>query len=213
MISHELKCIFIHIPGTGGSSIERFLVGRDWYDIDPDTKHISLKQAKLLYANYWDSYFKFTWVRHPLKRLMSLTRFPDAYFGMSYIPQENFDKNLAEVFLSRIAYANNIFIETKNPTSDDIINSYPKSIYHSYVSDELDFVGRLEYMQLDFRILLNLLGLRNHKSFINERLDLIHINTPVSSHRTLRDACPEAIDYVYKILEFDYINYQYQRFI
>jgi len=66
MISHEHKCIFIHIPHTGGSSIEVALVGKNWIDVDQKTKHLDWKEAKALYSEYWDSYFKFSVVRNPL---------------------------------------------------------------------------------------------------------------------------------------------------
>lgn len=72
MISHELKTIFIHIPNTGGTSVETALVGSDWWNIDPQTKHIDWREAKELYADYWASYLKFTIVRDPWDWLVSL---------------------------------------------------------------------------------------------------------------------------------------------
>ena len=75
MISHELKCIFIHIPRTGGSIIEKLLVGQDWWIFDKKTKHLIASQAKKLYSEYWNDYFKFSFVRDPYSRMLSLTTF------------------------------------------------------------------------------------------------------------------------------------------
>jgi len=75
MISHELKCIFIHIPRTAGSSIERALINDDWWNVDRKTKHLIANQAKKLYSEYWNDYFKFSFVRDPYSRMLSLTTF------------------------------------------------------------------------------------------------------------------------------------------
>ena len=72
MISHELKTIFIHIPRTGGTSIETALVGNNWWKIEPATKHIDWCEAKKFYANYWNDYLKFSVVRNPWDWLVSL---------------------------------------------------------------------------------------------------------------------------------------------
>ncbi|MDH3378911.1 MAG: sulfotransferase family protein, partial [Gammaproteobacteria bacterium] len=72
MISHKLKIIFIHVPRTAGTSIEMALIGKDWWDVDPDTKHIDWVKAKEVYAEYWDKYLKFSVVRNPWDWLASL---------------------------------------------------------------------------------------------------------------------------------------------
>jgi hypothetical protein len=46
MISHEHKCIFVHISRTGGSSIERTIFKKDWWLIDPATKHLTASKTK-----------------------------------------------------------------------------------------------------------------------------------------------------------------------
>ncbi len=73
MIDHNRKLIFIHIPRTAGTSIEAALVGNDWWLIDPQSKHISASQARDLYGeDIWESYTKFTVVRNPWDRVVSM---------------------------------------------------------------------------------------------------------------------------------------------
>jgi len=72
MISHEYKCIFIHVPHTAGTAIEVTLVGKNWFDVDPKTKHLDWKDTKSIYSKYWDSYFKFSVVRNPFDWTVAL---------------------------------------------------------------------------------------------------------------------------------------------
>ena len=74
MINHQLKCIFIHIPRTAGSSLstainkgqrrEKGLIegpihfGKNWV-------------VKEYGESLWDEYFKFSFVRNPWDRLLS----------------------------------------------------------------------------------------------------------------------------------------------
>jgi chondroitin 4-sulfotransferase 11 len=72
MIYHKHKIIFIHIPRTGGSSIETAFVGTDWFYKDNKTKHMMASETKKLYKDYWDEYNKISIVRNPYDRAISL---------------------------------------------------------------------------------------------------------------------------------------------
>lgn len=78
MIEHNYKFIFVHIPRTGGSSIEtafRFgmdrLNGSYTFSAFPE-KHIPPATYKAKYFASWRNYFKFTIVRNPWDRAVSL---------------------------------------------------------------------------------------------------------------------------------------------
>ena len=73
MISHKYKCIFIHIPKTGGMAVESFLTERD-----PDANirvgnryHNNWHKYKKYFKKEWDEYFKFSVVRNPWARIVS----------------------------------------------------------------------------------------------------------------------------------------------
>ena len=72
MISHKHKFIFIHIPKTGGTSIERRFVpfaGHDEHEVS--YKHDSAIQMKQKFSQEWKDYFKFSIVRNPWDWLVS----------------------------------------------------------------------------------------------------------------------------------------------
>jgi chondroitin 4-sulfotransferase 11 len=65
MINHQYRCIFIHIPKTGGKSVQKFF-GTNWQD----HKDIS-RYAEELKPQIFTSYYKFAVVRNPWDRLVS----------------------------------------------------------------------------------------------------------------------------------------------
>jgi hypothetical protein len=85
MISHKHKCIFLHIPKTGGGSVEK-LFTRSHLPCAPITtvlgfterRHTNPDQLFELNPNLseiWDTYRKFTFVRNPWDRLWSYWQF------------------------------------------------------------------------------------------------------------------------------------------
>jgi hypothetical protein len=66
----DLKCIFVHIPKTGGISICTTLFG----SFDP--RHTSISDYQIIFSRQeFDHYFKFAFVRNPWERLYSAYRF------------------------------------------------------------------------------------------------------------------------------------------
>ena len=83
MVSHRHKFVFCHIPRTGGTSftehIRRYCAKRS--DLGKESgefiavSHMPLWRMKALYFKQrddWDDYFKFTVVRNPYDRMVSL---------------------------------------------------------------------------------------------------------------------------------------------
>jgi chondroitin 4-sulfotransferase 11 len=68
MINRRHKCIFVHIPKNGGTSIKKLL------DITSDKKYYHRPATKLkeIYKKEWGDYFKFGVVRNPWDRVVSI---------------------------------------------------------------------------------------------------------------------------------------------
>jgi hypothetical protein len=89
MISHQHKCIFIHIPKCAGTTIKYMLFPNekvDWQQADYDKVHgwcpkrkffmqhataQQLLETELISEDIWTSYYKFTFVRNPWDRAVS----------------------------------------------------------------------------------------------------------------------------------------------
>nr|WP_321452382.1 sulfotransferase family 2 domain-containing protein [uncultured Carboxylicivirga sp.] len=69
MISHKYKCIFIHLPKTGGESITSFFDDND----RNIAKHANALQIReYVGEKIWNEYFKFTIVRNPYEQAVSM---------------------------------------------------------------------------------------------------------------------------------------------
>ena len=146
MISHEHKCIFIHIPRTGGTSVEMWL-GGDKYLTPPPEVHIIASHAKRLYSQYWDSYFKFSIVRHPVDRVLSTLAFSDE-FGIT--------RTGGKIDFSKYLRLFNIAPAGKPPVITEYDYRYnapppptpgrysPHTVYGNILDEPLDFIGRTE---------------------------------------------------------------------
>lgn len=140
MIDHQRRLIFIHIARTGGTSIEAACVGQDWWNIQSQTKHLSAHQSRLLYGeDVWRSYFKFTVVRNPWDRAISLW-FRRAW---SASPRQRPIEDL-EAFLLQL-----------RPHKHEKYNSLH---FHEIINDDVDCILRYESLQIDFSSMLESLG-------------------------------------------------------
>ena len=166
MISYELKCIFIHIPKCGGSSIERTLWPRPedrneanlyWGFISKyrnkyqtgGLQHLLASQVREeVGATIFETFYKFAFVRNPWDRVVSqfayMQQRPDLmdYIGMS--PGTEFKAYLE-------------LIQQK-----EHVQWMPQ---HKFLLDEdgtllVDQIGRLESFETDFLSILAKLQLK-----------------------------------------------------
>ena len=151
MISHNLRCILIHIPKTGGSSITRVLdptvqVGGDGrqfgYDegsmaqtnVYLEDKHVSATYLKQKYPHIFDKYFKFALVRNPWSHIVA-------------------------------QYEWHTFIKTFTGRFDQYVSIY--RLYQYSMLDQLtvnghlavDYIGRFEQLQESFDYVCEQLGI------------------------------------------------------
>ena len=157
MISHEFRFIFIHIPRTGGSSIEHALAGRDWWEIDGTTKHLTASQARIIYADYWDDYFKFAFVRNPAERMLSCMKF-GGVFTIGCQPGCTFADFLRGYQRRFGAPVTQEFDHRFHPTYRSKL-AMPHAVYRNMLDEDIDFIGKFETLNDDFRTLAQKLEL------------------------------------------------------
>lgn len=164
-VSKENKFVFIHIPKTAGTSIEKCLLDNNLINVGPRWLQgkISKKEyEKAKYSNQywhhlnsqevrsiigkeqWSNYFKFAFVRNPWDRAVSF------YF---YVKQStknpnslSFGKTYPETFAD--------WVEKRNLPSDQ---------YSKIVNDKgkvmIDFVGKFENLEDDFETISSKLNM------------------------------------------------------
>jgi hypothetical protein len=162
MISHHHKCVFVHIPKNAGQSIEHVfldLLGLTWETRAPlllrHNDRPELGPAKLAHLKWWeyvdhkymtqaqfDEYFKFTFVRNPWSRVVSMYK----YFG--------FHRNTT--FKDFVMKDFQTGISSKFPWFTCAQSEF---ICDGHDCLKVDFVGRVENLQGDFEHVCLKLGL------------------------------------------------------
>ena len=191
MINHELKCVFIHIPRTAGSSVSTALSQRIYEGqrfqyasrcIGESKKiHFSVSQShKLLGEHKWNDYFKFSFVRNPWDRLVS-------QYMWRCSKKEIDVKNRS--FKEWVVWRwNNWLSWLEKPRKvirgNPVLGHKDKAVVLSKAFDEIydeennkiqvDFVGRFENLRADFNIICEKLN-------IDKNIIMPH------KHKTLRE--------------------------
>jgi hypothetical protein len=156
MVSHEYRCIFVHIPRCAGTSIENWIVGDDWWNIQRETKHLIASQARKIYSDVWDRYYKFAFVRHPVERMISCLNF-DRYFGLSYSRKKGISfSGYHELFGNEIVLEHDYRFWKR----ETLIAPHHRTgtVYGNILDEQLDFVGRVENIAEDAKIVARAIG-------------------------------------------------------
>jgi hypothetical protein len=163
MISHQHRCVFVHIPKVAGQSIERVFLGLQgltWearapllLRFNPDPTFGPERLAHLTAVEYvscghlekatFQPYFKFSFIRNPFERLVSEYRWRGLARSMSF---RNF---VTHYFPRPHAYAD---------SSRHVLPQYD-FLYDSGGRLLMDFVGRFENLQQDFDCVCQRLGI------------------------------------------------------
>jgi len=161
MINHKHKYIFIHIPKCAGSSVEYVLdkqAYKDWNsNWDKNNKiwkqHATADQYKQLYCPNYDQYFSFTFVRNPWDRAVSdylwikkELKIEDSFKSYLLLTGDFDTPRLSYPNLNRSGRGDHII-----PQTDFILNSNDKQ--------QVNFVGRFENIQQDFKNVCNKIGI------------------------------------------------------
>lgn len=152
--SDSHKFIFIAIPKTGSGSIQKYLEKfgnrsrRVWYE-----NHATIAQIKeKLGEDRWNNYFKFTFVRNPWDRAVSLFYWKKGYRDFIDFEQWN------------------------TRTSHD-------TLYHKFILDEndeicVDFIGRFENLEADFKTVCEKIGIPAPNKLTRENTQSVKSRKP-----------------------------------
>jgi hypothetical protein len=197
MISHKLKCIFVHIPKTAGSSIELALMrssgefqrlSLDDFAIDNvpphafgyngtnpwDIKHVPPRYLKDVYRDY----AKFCFVRNPWDLVVS------CYFWWTQQAKMPF-RQLQGKLLEQIGFSN-FALSFYTDYINEIFHCGLGQCYWLLENDNkticVNHIGRFENLQADFDAICQAIGL--------ESTSLSMTNT--SQHKPFREYYDEA---------------------
>tara|TARA_Y100000310_G_scaffold344865_1_gene460102 strand:- start:2178 stop:2738 length:561 start_codon:yes stop_codon:yes gene_type:complete len=184
MITSELECIFVHIPRTGGSSIEislgkglGTLSGNNTLGTFKD-KHWSSRRYKKNNPSEWSRFFKFTFVRNPWDKAVSTYEWLRMH---KKHPQHTTDGFKDWLFSVKA-------------------NSNSCRAQSWWLHDDLNFMGRYENFHDDWTYVSNLIGCS---------AKLPHINKTIRRLEDYHD--DETIEFISKLYknDIDLLGYEY----
>lgn len=145
------KCIFVHIPKTGGISISESLFG------NAGGVHTTIKKYKTIFPQKtFDEYFKFTFVRNPWDRVVS------AFFYLKAGGMHDDDANWAKKHLADFSSFEAFIKGWLNEENIFLGIHFIPQVY--FLKDDdgkipIDFIGRFENIESDFRTICKKLSL------------------------------------------------------
>lgn len=177
MISYKYKCIFIHITKCGGTTIDcvfrnKFFGHGKAIQYKNGTPHLNdntIGSGPITQyndsANFFDEFFKFTFVRNPWDRIVSF------YF---YHKQRNFDYyDFNKISFKKFTLN---YLYTQPMQTPLNINQCIDWITDENGNILIDFIGKFENFQEDFNIICDKIGI--------PRQELPHKNKSKHKHYT-----------------------------
>ena len=151
----RLRCIFIHVPKTAGTSIADAL-------FKTDTRHIPAVRYRAWDRRRFDSYFKFCVVRNPFDRLYSAYMYLRPHVGKRQYPDYAWASDNLAGFDSFEAFVLALREGGVRRRIMSYIHFRPQHhwVRLPWVSDcAMDKVGRYETLADDYREILGRLGM------------------------------------------------------
>lgn len=165
-INRKHKLLFIHIPKNGGTSIEKFfnMMNKDsFYGTNSITESGILYSPQHLIPNLiekylgkdiYNTYFKFSFVRNPYDRVKS------EFFWRQRIGDINIDTDFKK-------WVFNFYSKIDN---DHKLPQY-KYIFNDNGDKVVDFLGRVENMNIDFTKLLDTINYPKKEPLLKENIN------------------------------------------
>jgi len=202
-ISHKHKAIFVHIPKTAGTSIERAMGikeldresyrHRDEFVIDGVKYALQHYTAEMLMQEeairpHWKPYYKFAFVRHPYTRVLS------EYFWVKGKKNQGleFDRQDFKDYLK--SYYVNLNTDHKL--------SQTQYLYSSSGILLVDRVFKFEQIKASFNVLSNRLKLKS-------KLEHAQKSSNSASYTSKLDGDDK--DFIYELYRDDFENFNYKK--
>lgn len=167
----KYKCIFIHVPKVAGSSIERVIYQTDRWLVGhvKASDYVKLDRAK------FESYFSFGFVRNPYDRVVS------AYHYLKNDSPDPLDIKWGKLNIRDLEFKEFVLKLQDDEFRQNILRKNHFYFQNKYLCDEnmnilVNFVGKFEQLNSDFKKILNIL---------NRKDSLVHVNK--SKHCDYKD--------------------------
>jgi hypothetical protein len=148
VILRDHKVIFIHVPKCAGTTVTVSICGTDWDEVDPATKHFTARETRRRYGrDLWDSSFRFSVVRNPLDRMVSL-------FVMLHLVKPELE---FEPFIRQVCSPQGLWL-VKGRQSVAMHRTACQYLCDEDGSLMVDFVARQENMAEDFEEIIRRSG-------------------------------------------------------
>lgn len=172
IISDKLKLIYVRIPKTGSTSLEKFIIENDpdciasgYFEGPPYGHHTAKEMRDYVGEERWKSYFKFTVIREPI------AWFKSRYFDQcQYHLYDQLELKLITDPSYKLAYPEN---DTLNV--DHVIKGWiffkeygERPLQSTYIDDQLDYIGKLEEIDSVIAMLKNKYGFTNDLPNLNQ---------------------------------------------
>ena len=142
--SYENNYIYFHIPKCAGTSISSNL--KEYYNGKNKHKHGGAKLAKeFFFKKKWNSFFKFSFVRNPYDRMVS---------WYEHLIRNKFLINKKVSFKDFLKDYDSYYREDKRNVS------FKENQYDFILADEMQFIGRFENLENDWKKLLKILNFK-----------------------------------------------------
>lgn len=152
----DKKIIFVHIPKAAGRSVQNGLLGGH------SVSHCSLNMYRIILGDcFFNSCYKFSFVRNPFDRLLSAYRF----LSSGGVSDE--DKyNQIKYFDAFPSFENFVENGLNEKVMSSVIHLLPQKNFLTLRSNALgiDFVGRYESFEKDYRALQETLNVDHQKT-------------------------------------------------
>ncbi|EOI5271974.1 sulfotransferase family 2 domain-containing protein [Campylobacter coli] len=160
----KYKCIFIHVPKVAGSSIERVIYQTDKWLVG----HRKANDYMIFNKDKFESYFSFGFVRNPYDRVVS------AYHYLKNGGGTLGDEKWAKENIYKYSSFKEFVLDLKNPKIQNKILNWMHFIpQYKFLCDNesnilVNFTGRFENLEEDFKKILKILNRKDQLMHINK---------------------------------------------